>query len=519
VALALTWVAACGSGAATPKGTPVEQPAQPPASEPPIDAGPPDAPPAPKLTCADGTSPTPEPMPDPTWYCARPDGTRHGPFVTLFPDGSIEIEGAYKDGQLDGPWQRKHPGGAVAEQGAYAAGKKTGRWVQSSAAGAILGQYELAAGTGVEKRWHENGQLYREIALRAGVRNGPTKLYERDGTLLESARYVKGILDGPRAVGSKWTLRIEEKLAWGVRTGPRKIWQGGLLLVEEAYDRGRLHGPYAVWRTLKIARVKGEYTSGKRSGDWLWKDLNDKKEREGRYTPDGKRDGTWTEWSGDRLVFSGVYAAGKPDGEFIYNDYSGNELGRFTIRGGTGTMTTFHWNRKPATKQRMVSGVEDGPYQELTLRGKVVVEGMYRGGVKHGTWKEWTPEGVIVLEQGWKRGKLDGLVKKYVDGKLSTQSTYVAGKAEGLYVELRSGKPAVTGQFTADRRTGTWTHYAPDGSVVLVATYKDGVLDGPWRQLIGGAVLEGTMAAGRRTGTWTRTEKGGAVRTLTYGLP
>src|SRR5262249_58318047 len=103
-----------------------------------------------------------------------------------------------------------------------------------------------------------------------------------------------------------------------------------------------------------------------------------------------------------------------------------------------------------------------------------------------------------------------GTVKKYVDGKLSEQSTYDAGKAEGPYVEFRHGKPAVTGQFAADRRTGTWTTYAEDGSVLLVATYKDGLLDGPWRQLVGGAVLEGTLAAGRPTGVWTRTDTAGA---------
>ena len=485
----------------------------------PVDAGVPDAPPPPRLVCSDGTAPAPAPMPEPTWSCARPDGTRHGPFVTLFPDGSLEIEGTYKDGALDGPWQRHHPGGALAEQGAYAAGKKTGRWVQGSAAGAPLGEYELAAGTGVEKRWHDSGALYSAIGLKDGVRHGATKIYDRDGTQLEGARYVKGVLDGPRVSGTKGTLRIEEKLAWGART-ERKIWQGGQLFVEESYDRrGRLNGPYTVWRTPKIARVKGEYTAGKRTGAWLWQDRDNKKEREGSYSADGKRDGAWSEWSDSKLLFSGSYMNGRPDGELVYYDLSGNELGRFTMRDGTGTMLTFHGNKKPATKQKLVRGLENGTYQELTYRGKVVVEGTYVSGAKHGVWKEWTPEGVIELEQSFKRGKLDGAVKKYADGKLSAQSTYAAGRAEGPYTEYRSGKPSLTGQFAADRRTGTWTHYAPDGAVVLVATYKDSVLEGPWRQLVGGAVLEGTMAAGRRTGTWTRTDKGGAVRTLTYGPP
>jgi len=480
---------------------------------------PPDAPPAPKLVCGDGTAPVPAPAPEPTWYCARPDGTRHGPFITLFPDGSIAIEGAYKDGALDGPWQRKHPRGAIAERGAYAAGKKIGRWTQSSSTGAPLGEYELALGTGVEKQWYDDGPLYGETAVKDGVRNGFTKRYDRTGAVLESARYVKGILDGPRVVGTLGTLRIEEKLAWGARTGPRKIWQGGTLFAEETYNRGRLHGPYVVWRTAKIARVKGEYANGKRTGDWVWKDRDDKKEREGSYTSDGKRTGAWLEYAGDKLLFSGSYSAGKPDGELIYYDYNGNEMGRSTIRDGTGTMTTWHAKQKPASRQRLLRGVEEGLYQELTYRGKIVVEGTYSGGVKHGTWKEWTPDGVLVLEQSWRRGKLQGAVKKYVDGKLSEQSTYAAGKAEGAYVELRHGKPALTGQFASDLKTGTWTTYAEDGSVVLIATYKDGVLDGPWRQLVGGVVLEGNLVAGRRSGAWTRTDKAGVVRTLTYGPP
>jgi hypothetical protein len=55
--------------------------------------------------------------------------------------------------------------------------------------------------------------------------------------------------------------------------------------------------------------------------------------------------------------------------------------------------------------------------------------------------------------------------------------------------------------------------------VILAANYKDNVLDGPWRQLVGGAVLEGKMTAGRRAGLWTRTDRNGASQTLTYKTP
>ena len=62
-------------------------------------------------------------------------------------------------------------------------------------------------------------------------------------------------------------------------------------------------------------------------------------------------------------------------------------------------MLTFWGNKKPSSRQHLLQGAQDGIYQELTLRGKVVVEGHYRGDEKHGVWKEWTPEGVPTLEQ------------------------------------------------------------------------------------------------------------------------
>jgi len=215
-------------------------------------------------------------------------------------------------------------------------------------------------------------------------------------------------------------------------------------------------------------------------------------------------------------VFTGGYVQGKPDGEFIYYDRSENELGRFEIKAGTGTMQTFWPNKKVASRQQLVQGAAEGIYQELTNRGKVVVEGHYKADARHGTWKEWTAEGVPTLEQTWKRGKLDGMVRKFADGKVVSEVAYKNGKATGNYVEYRNGRPAVVGQFAEDKKTGVWIRYDTDGRVTLTATYKDGVLHGPWRELTGGVVRDGTMRHGRRTGTWTETDRNGEVHQVTY---
>jgi antitoxin component YwqK of YwqJK toxin-antitoxin module len=512
----LTSAAACGSGPTSPKAAPQEPPPPHTAQLVEIDAAVPDAPGEPALACEPGTRPQLARAPEPTWFCAKPDGARHGPFVTVFPDGKPEIEGAYRDGALDGPWQRRGVTGAVVETGSYAAGQKTGRWQALSTTGALLGDYDMRAGTGTEQRWLDDGTLYSERTLKAGVPDGAERIYAPDGTPVVTSQWTAGKLDGPHAVGTKTTLRIDELFAAGVRHGNRQIWQFGLLVLDESFDRrGKREGEYTIWRSKKLMRVHGEFEHGKRDGLWTWNDRDANKEREGNYV-DGKRDGPWTEWYENKIVFTGSYAQGKPDGDFIYYDRNQNELGRYGIKGGTGTMLTFWPNKKVASRQHLYQGAPDGLYQELTNRGKLVVEGRFRSELKNGAWKEWTPDGVPTLEQTWKRGKLDGAVKKYVDGKVTTEATYKDGKATGRYVEYRAGKLAVTGQFADDRRTGTWTEYDAEGHVTLTATYKDGVPDGPWRQLVDGAVLEGTLTQGRRTGTWTRTDKAGVVRELHY---
>ena len=490
---------------------------------PPIDAGVPDAAivevALPALACGAGTNAIAAPAPDPTWFCARADGTKHGPFYSLFPDLQIEIEGTYKDGALDGPWKRHFASGGIAEQGNYVLGQRDGEWQQLADTGTLIGSYTLSAGTGTQKRWLDDGPLYSELTLKAGVPHGAMKIYDREGRVVISARYYAGKLDGDQIIGGKNMLRIEQTFARGTLKGPRKIWQYWNLLIDEAYDsKGKLDGAFTIWRDRRVRRVSGTYAHGKRTGTWRWHDRNHRLEREGAYV-DGKKSGTWTEYSGAKVTFSGSFTDGKPNGEFVYSDTRGTELGRFTITDGTGTMLTFHTNKKRSSSTQLKNGEMSGKHETYSFRGNTLVEGHFLADKKHGWWREYTDTGEVVVEQHWKRGQLDGAVKKYSAGKLVSEATYKDGKADGTYTEYRDDKPSLIGQLTADRRTGTWTAYDPLGAVTLIATYKDGVLDGPWKQLVDGTVVEGTMTAGRRSGTWTQTDKAGQVSTTIVKTP
>ena len=487
-------------------------------AQPPADASVPDAPEPPKLVCDAGTTLMMAPAPEPTWFCGREHNVRHGPFITQFPDGTNEIEGTYANGKLDGPWQRHYPSGSIAESGAFANGQKDGHWKQLNTSGATLGEYEMKAGTGTEKHWYDDGPIYSERALRGGVPNGTFKIYEHDGNPAVTAKFVANRLDGSHVVGAKNTLRIEETFTNGVRHDARQIWQFWLLVVDEAYDKhGKLDGPFTIWRDKKIPRVQGTYDHGKRTGTWSWFDRNNNKEREGDFA-DGKKTGAWFEWYENKLTYSGNYTDGMADGEFIYYDKSANELGRFEVKDGTGTMQTFHPNHKPATKAHVYKGgCSTACIRSSRRAARSWSKRHYIGRSASTAGGANGPiSALLTLEERWKYGRLDGAFKKYEAGKLAVETTYKNGKVDGAYTEYRNGKPGMTGQFVSDRRDGTWTEYNAEGAVVMTATYKDGVLDGPWRQLVDGVVFEGAMVAGRRSGTWTRTDKSGAAQAITY---
>jgi uncharacterized protein len=521
----LSAASACTGGSERPPRTESTRPPAPPPIVLPTKPGAADAPP-PRLLCAAPAYPTPlEIDGDPAWACADLAGKRHGPFFALYPDGSTEIAGTYRDGLLDGEWRRMFRNGKTAEVGNYVAGKKDGTWQLYTDQGGLLGDYHMAAGTGVEQRWYFDGQLASERHFRNGVLDGQSLVYGDGGAVLYSAQFHRGALDGTRRVGVAGALRLEDQWAAGHPVSARKIWRHETLTLDMTFDdEGEPTGVFTAWRSHATLRERGTYLRGDRHGVWRWYGRGGELEREGSYFL-GLRHGTWRQWSGGHLTMQGKYAKGRPQGVFTFWTSSGGVAGTCNMRNGTGTMPTYYDSGLTATKLDMVRGLRHGVYQELTPRGKVVVEGSYVNDQRDGPWLEFDGDGAVVREAHYTEGKLEGVVRRYRDGHLIAEAGYAGGQREGAYRELKvsgDGKgdvEAVSGSFHADRKSGEWIYRRDDGSPSLVANYKNGVLQGPWRQLAGEkVVVRGQHEAGRRTGTWSwaASEPGS---TLTYGSP
>ena len=56
----------------------------------------------------------------------------------------------------------------------------------------MLGEFKMAHGTGVQREWHDNGQLKMEVSTVRGEFCGRNRIWLRDGTLIAERFYVHG---------------------------------------------------------------------------------------------------------------------------------------------------------------------------------------------------------------------------------------------------------------------------------------------------------------------------------------
>lgn len=101
----------------------------------------------------------------------------------------------------------------------------------------------------------------------------------------------------------------------------------------------------------------------------------------------------------------------------------------------------------------------------------------YINGKKHGMSYGYFEDGKIAEERDWKNGVSNGIWRQYFqNGVVKLACIYVDGKRDGNFtVYYPDNKPEWQGFYKDDKREGKWTHFDPNGGVVSVTEYKDGV--------------------------------------------
>jgi hypothetical protein len=114
--------------------------------------------------------------------------------------------------------------------------------------------------------------------------------------------------------------------------------------------------------------------------------------------------------------------------------------------------------------------------------------------------------------------------EKFDDGTIHLRyQVDAANHKSGDYLEnYPTGKVHIRGNYTADKKSGTWTTYSDTGKPTEIASYRNDQLDGPyqWNFPSGTAQMKTLYRAGTITGPVNTFDEGGTlVFNLSYPIP
>jgi hypothetical protein len=113
-------------------------------------------------------------------------------------NGQIHMEQRELGTKLHGHSRTWHHNGQLAEDHPYRHGVLHGTCRQWDENGRLLGSFAMNHGTGRQFYWHQNGKPRLEINSLKGKFYGRTRIWMRDGTLVQESYYISNV-DVPRA--------------------------------------------------------------------------------------------------------------------------------------------------------------------------------------------------------------------------------------------------------------------------------------------------------------------------------
>jgi uncharacterized protein len=307
---------------------------------------------------------------------------------------------------------------------------------------------------GIWKTFYPNLAVKTEVTYTDDKMNGYLKEYAVNGSVINTTKYIKGVLQTNAPELAKLDVRTEyyeggfvkftgtykDGVAQGIhrefspegKVIAAKIYVDGTLMGEGILDTiGLQQGMWKEYHPNGELKSQGEYINSKRVGAWKFLHPNGKTEQEGKYDRKGKAQGPW---------------------KWYYEN--GNMLREESYRNGLqdGIMTEYDENGKVITKGEYIDGSKEGPW--FFEMNDYREEGNYKADQRDGEWKHF-----------------------YIpSGKLRYQGKFVDGVSDGMQVfYYPNGKEKQTGKYAGGMKEGDWRFYDEAGFLFLTIVFKSDV--------------------------------------------
>lgn len=307
---------------------------------------------------------------------------------------------------------------------------------------------------GVWKQFYPTGALKQEVTYTDDKMNGYLKEYSPTGNLLNTTKYINGIVQTDVPELKKLDVKTEyynngqvhytrtykDDIPEGIhrefssegKVIGAKIYSDGILTAEGILDTaGQKQGVWKEFYPEGQLKSQGEYLNSKPISEWVFYHENGKIEQKGIYDKKGKAQGTW-KWfyESGNLLLEQSYRNGNVDGLHIEYSDSGSVI----------------------TKGEYVDGLKEGLWM-LELQG-YREEGEYRADKREGEWKHYFTE----------------------NGKLRFVGKFIDGTPEGIHTFYYSnGKEKQIGKYIAGSKEGDWKFYDESSYLFLTIVFKNDI--------------------------------------------
>lgn len=346
-------------------------------------------------------------------------------------DTTIASRDNYLGGKKNGLWQ--YYDGTLYWKGKYVNGLKQGTWL-------------------CYDKERENHQLYIRGNFTDDYADGKWKMLNDDGSLSAAGNIKENQLTGIWKTRTSYgELKMNPDTTFpdfDIRNLPERIYRIGQDC-ESLYETDNKTGKWKYFYdgTVSVSS-EGEYINGKKEGTWNYYHFNGVTE------------------------YSGVYHHGKKEGEW----------------------KEYYDNGKIKCIERYVNGLLNGECSFFTNDGILRMTGRFNDGYRSGVWKSYSKDSVVI-QQGCYDGLQDnprperppqgnrcGLEEsKYeIEVILNSDSYYLPeSNRQGAWEEnYAKGVLRQKGSYINGKKSGPWENYTPDGCLMSVFNYKDGLEDG-----------------------------------------